>query len=84
MGVHANIGHDKYPQQGSHFQKTVWVTFNYDTSKRVAGKIIRDDVESPGHTIIQLEDGRVVLGTECQYSIQKVVDVKPEVAVIEG
>jgi hypothetical protein len=32
------------------------------------GTIVRDDNEPPWRTIIRLDDGRVVLASECQYS----------------
>lgn len=48
--------------------KKVNVCFNYDTSKTISGIIVRDDIEEPGRTIIKLDDGRYVLGAECQYS----------------
>jgi hypothetical protein len=32
------------------------------------GTIIRDDREAPHLTIIQLDGGRVVMSTECQYA----------------
>ena len=71
MGCVKNISSDKFPKQGSHKGKTVDVCFNYDTSKLVQGTVIRDDDEDPWRTIISLNDGRVVLATECQYSLAK-------------
>jgi hypothetical protein len=73
MGVHPNVGIDKFPKQASDntlFESgtTVSVCFNYDTSKRIAGTIVRNDWEDPWITIIRLDDGRHVLSTECQYS----------------
>jgi hypothetical protein len=44
------------------------VCFNYDTSKTIMGTIVRDDYEDPWRTIISLDDGRVVLGSECQHA----------------
>ncbi len=68
MGVHQNIGYDKFPAQRDSLGKEVQVCFNYDTSKILTGKIIRDDLEDPYVILIQLSDGRIVLDTECQYS----------------
>jgi hypothetical protein len=34
------------------------------------GTIIRDDMEEPFRTIISLDDGRVILATECMHSPQ--------------
>jgi len=59
----------KYPKQGSCLGKKVKVTYYYNTKEYHLGKIIRDDTEEPGKTIIQLKNGRVLLATECQYQI---------------
>ncbi len=71
MGCHKNISFENFPKQGSFYLKAVEVCFNYDTSKRIPGRIVRDDIEEPGLTIIKLVDGRFVLATECQYSVQR-------------
>lgn len=67
MGVHKNIGYDKFPKQGNLLYEEVMVCFDYDTSRLLIGKVIRDDVESPFLTLIELENKRVVSATECQY-----------------
>ena len=69
MGVHENISHDKMPEQGSFLGKRVRVTFNYDASRSIGGRVVRDDREEPGLTIIALDDERVILATECQYTL---------------
>lgn len=58
----------KYPEQKDLYTP-VEVCFNYDTSKTYEGFIIRQDATDPYTTIILLNDGRVVLDTECQYKI---------------
>lgn len=68
MGVHKNIGYDKFPKQGRYMGRKVAVCFNYEVSKVLIGTIVRDDIEDPGRTIIALEDGRYVEAVECQYS----------------
>lgn len=68
MGVVANIKHDSFPQQGSLLGKRVVVAFHYDTAHVVPGVCVRDDADESGKTIFQLDDGRFVLATECQYS----------------
>jgi len=68
MGVVDWVDFEKYPEQGTWVGKTVEVVFNFDTSKSILGRIIRDDREKPFLTILQLEDGRVLLATEYQYS----------------
>lgn len=69
MGVVATIDADKFPRQGSHLGCEVKVCFNYDSSRIIRGRIIRDDMEEPFRTVIMLEDERVVLSIECQYSL---------------
>jgi hypothetical protein len=68
MGCIKGITFAEFPKQGKMLGATVSVCFHYDTSKCIDGKIIRDDMEEPFETIIQLVDGRVVRGVECQYS----------------
>lgn len=70
MGVVANITKDKFPQQSTDLLKRVKVCYRFDTSNIDYGRIIRDDIEEPFVTIIELSTngGRVLLATECQYS----------------
>lgn len=67
MGVAPNISHITFPKQGSFLGRRVEVAFNYDTAHTVNGTVLRDDVEEPNRMVILLDDGRVVLSTECQY-----------------
>lgn len=69
MGCVNNISHDRFPRQGYWLGKTVRVVFHYDTSVSIMGKVIREDIEEPGKMIIQLENGWVVLSTECQFQL---------------
>lgn len=71
MGVKNNISIDSFPKQGKHLGAEVEVCFHYDTANTIKGMIVRDDTEEPFVTLIHLEDDRVVLGTECQYSSNK-------------
>ena len=68
MGAHKNITHDKFPAQGKLLNERVRVCFHYVTSNVIEGICIRDDAEEPRMTIFQLDNGRTVLATECQYS----------------
>lgn len=68
MGCRPNIAADRFPKQGSYLNARVNVCFHYDTSKTVMGTVIRDDAEEPGIAIINLDDGRTLLTTECQWS----------------
>lgn len=70
MGVHPNIGFDKFPKQSIDLFAPVEVCFNYDTSQTKLGIIIRDDLEDPFETIIQLEGGQIIRANECQYSFK--------------
>jgi hypothetical protein len=49
--------------------KRVEVCFHYDTDNMMFGTIIRNDMENPWVTIIKLDDDRIVLTTECQWSL---------------
>ena len=69
MGSINTITANQFPRQRDDLHKKVRVCFNYDTSQMVMGTIIRDDMEHPFRTIIELDDGRVVLSVECQYNI---------------
>jgi hypothetical protein len=61
------VNADRYPMQGRMLGRRVIVVFNYDTSAPLRGTVIRDDVSAPNRTVIQLDNGWVTLGTECQY-----------------
>jgi hypothetical protein len=67
MGCVDNITAEKYPRQGAYLNSRVRVCFQYDTTEMFLGVVIRDDAESPGHMIIKLDNGRVLLATECQW-----------------
>lgn len=72
MGVHRNIDYDRYPKQGALKGFRTLVYFHYNLAHEpVAGTIIRADVEDPCQTIILLDDGRVVLGSECHHAPQE-------------
>lgn len=66
MGIHKNVGYDRFPQQ-NYIGREVNVSFGYDTRYLLHGVIVRNDIEAPGTTVIQLDDGRFVLGSECFY-----------------
>jgi hypothetical protein len=78
MGVHKNIDYDKFPKQGDLLGKDVILHFNYDLSKSIPAKCIRDDSEDPFMTILQTkeETSRTILATECHYSIDAEVEAK--------
>jgi len=67
MGIEQNVGFDVFPKQGEYLGKAVEVCFNYDTVKSLRGKIVRYDMEKPFRTIIELQDGKYIMASECQY-----------------
>ncbi len=74
MGCVDTITVYKFPKQSEHVNRRVKVCFHYDTNKWIMGTIIRDDREEPFETLIKLDDGRVIRGTECQYSMHLYVN----------
>ena len=67
MGMVSNITHNTFPKQGEYLNYRVKVCFHYSTDEVILGTIVRDDAEEPGRLIIELDDGRYVLATECMY-----------------
>lgn len=73
MGCVSTIDFDKFPKQADQnykypkLGKRCEVVFHYNTSRPLMGTIVRDDIEEPYETIIKLDDGRYIRGTECQY-----------------
>lgn len=80
MGRCKNITHEKFPQQTENAGRKVMVCFHHDTNHTMGGTIVRDDAEEPFRTIIQLDNGNFVLGTECMFTFDvpagKAVEVK--------
>lgn len=68
MGCVDTITAYGFPKQSEYVNRRAKVCFHYDTSKQLNGTIIRDDREEPFETLIRLDDGRVIRGTECQFS----------------
>lgn len=73
MGIQSGITAKEFPKQSSWKGNKVKVCFNFTIKDSIEGVIVRDDMEAPFKTIVKLDDGRYVLGTECQYSL---LDVK--------
>jgi hypothetical protein len=69
MGVVSTISYNTFPQQSNHVGDKVLVCFHYDIAHCIEGTIVRSDIGEPYRTIIMLSDGRVVLATECHYSL---------------
>lgn len=70
MGYVQTIDYDKFPEQGSWKGRRCKVCFNYG-SETIWGVIVRDDREPPNRTIIQLDDGRFILASECQFQLER-------------
>lgn len=68
MGCISTIDAYHFPKQSEYVNRRCNVCFHYDTSVYIPGTVIRDDREEPFETLIKLDDGRVIRGTECQYS----------------
>lgn len=68
MGIEKNIGAEQFPKQRPEVGQRAKVCFHYDTARLFPATIIRDDAEEPFRTILKLDDGRVVLATECQWT----------------
>ena len=69
MGCVSTITLYAFPKQSEFVNRRCKVIFHYDTEKWIMGTIIRDDREEPFETLIRLDDGRIIRGCECQYSI---------------
>jgi hypothetical protein len=67
VGCVDTIRHDRYPRQTGWVGQRVAVCFFYNTEHTILGKVVRDDDEDPYETVIRLDDGRFVRGTECQF-----------------
>ena len=69
MGCIDTIRWNSFPAQSDRVGDEVVVCFHYDLENEVHGQVIRDDREPPMETLIMLDDGRVVRGSECQYRV---------------
>ena len=73
-----NVAHNHWPAQSNDLFTRVRVAFRSDPTQEYDGLVIRDDMEPPHRTIIQLDDGRVVLGSECVLTFVTVTDELPQ------
>lgn len=81
MGVVKGINFEDYPEQEKeryvYVGQRVKVCYEYDLSKYHLGIIVRDDKTEPFETIIKLDNGRYLRGTECQFQpVSKEDDIK--------
>jgi hypothetical protein len=61
-----NAGFNRFPEQGDYLGVAVEVRSKYNNSNEI-GIVVRDDIEEPYRKIIELENGKYILGTECTY-----------------
>jgi hypothetical protein len=68
MSRYKYIGKGKYPSQNSDLHhKTVVVMLEYDSREPLRGEVLRADDAAPHEVVIKLDDGRIVLGSECTF-----------------
>ncbi len=67
MGSVPTITASSFPTQGTALHTRARVRFHYGPEE-FYGIVVRHDMEAPFLTIIALDNGRMVLGTECQYA----------------
>lgn len=67
MGNIVTVTRETFPKQGPFLGKRMRVGFHYHTDDCIGALCVRDDAEAPWRTIFQLDDGRFVMATECQY-----------------
>lgn len=64
----SKIGKETYPEQFGSVGDRVLVAFKYDIANPLPATVLRDDAEEPFTTVLRLDDGRIVMGSECQWS----------------
>lgn len=70
MSRYLYVGKDKYPEQQKELlNRVVIVMLQFDSKMPLRGKILRADKEAPNEVVIQLDDNRIVLGSECSYKL---------------
>jgi hypothetical protein len=70
MGSSPHIDAEKYPEQSYTVGHRVTVFFgDLMNAVQFSGTVLRDDKAEPNQTVIRLDDGRIVLGTECNFSV---------------
>jgi hypothetical protein len=68
MGCVDHITAEKYPRQGALPEcARSGVLSTLTRARAFLGVVIRDDAEAPGRMMIKLDNGRVLLATECQW-----------------
>ena len=64
------LGVDTYPDQDNTLlNKKVVVMLSFESKKPLRGTVLRADAKPPNEVVIQLDDNRIVLGSECSFKI---------------
>ncbi len=70
MSRYKYLGVDHFPKQDpALLDKKVVVMLSFDSKRPQRGRIIRADAEPPNEVVIQMDNNRVVLGSECSYKV---------------
>lgn len=70
MSRYKYLGNDAYPDQSPELiNKKVIVMLGFDSRKPLRGTVLRADQSPPHEVVIQLDDHRIVLGSECSYKV---------------
>ena len=70
MSHYKYIGVDKFPKQDPQLlDKKVVVMLGVESKRPQRGRVLRADIEAPNEVVIQLDDKRIVLGSECSYKV---------------
>lgn len=71
MGSSPHLDAEKYPVQNYTVGRRVTVFFGEDLLKAVPfpGTVLRDDKVEPHQVVLRLDDGRIILGSEANFSI---------------
>lgn len=64
------LGVDTYPDQdASILNRKVVVMLGFESKRPLRGTVLRADAIPPNEVVIQLDDQRIVLGSECSYKL---------------
>lgn len=70
MSRYKYLGNGAYPAQDAKLvNKKVVVMLGFDSRKPLRGTVLRADSAPPHEVVIQLDDKRIVLGSECSYKV---------------
>ncbi len=70
MTIEKKVELGEFPKQGDWLGRRVEVCPHSDNPRIFYGNIVREDAETPYKTIIQLDNGKYILSTECLYELK--------------